>query len=146
MWASHCGGFSCCRARALGHTGSVVVACGLYSCSMRALECRPSSCGPWAYLLRGMWDLPRPGLEPVSPALEGRFLTTAPPGKSLMGTSKDTNLRDLCYLPVRKFALCPRALALWHPGGQVKNRESRDRVLGEVNSSSKNCGNNNLFI
>ena len=28
-----------------------------------------------------MWDLPRPGLEPVSPALSGRFSTTAPPGK-----------------------------------------------------------------
>ena len=30
-----------------------------------------------------MWDLPEPGLEPVSPALAGRFLTTAPPGKPL---------------------------------------------------------------
>ena len=29
----------------------------------------------------GMWDLPRPGLEPVSPALAGRLSTTAPPGK-----------------------------------------------------------------
>ena len=29
-----------------------------------------------------MWDLPGPGLEPVSPALAGQFLTTAPPGKS----------------------------------------------------------------
>ena len=28
-----------------------------------------------------MWDLPRLGLEPVSPALAGGFLTTAPPGK-----------------------------------------------------------------
>ena len=28
-----------------------------------------------------MWDLPRPGLEPVSPALAGRLSTTAPPGK-----------------------------------------------------------------
>ena len=28
-----------------------------------------------------MWNLPRPGLEPVSPALAGRFSTTAPPGK-----------------------------------------------------------------
>ena len=28
-----------------------------------------------------MWDLPRPGLEPMSPALAGRFLTTVPPGK-----------------------------------------------------------------
>ena len=30
-----------------------------------------------------MWDHPRPGIEPVSPALAGRFLTTGPPGKSL---------------------------------------------------------------
>ena len=29
-----------------------------------------------------MWDLPRPGLEPVSPALAGSFSTTAPPGKN----------------------------------------------------------------
>ena len=42
---------------------------------------RLSSCGARAYLLCGMWDLPRPGLEPVSPALAGRFLTTVPPGK-----------------------------------------------------------------
>ena len=28
-----------------------------------------------------MWDLPGPGLKPVSPALAGGFLTTAPPGK-----------------------------------------------------------------
>ena len=28
-----------------------------------------------------MWDLPRPGLKPVSPALAGRFSTTVPPGK-----------------------------------------------------------------
>ena len=42
---------------------------------------RLSSCGSQAQWLRGMWDLPRPGLEPVSPALAGRFSTTAPPGK-----------------------------------------------------------------
>ena len=42
---------------------------------------RLSSCGSRAELLRGMWDLPRPGLEPMSPALAGRFSTTAPPGK-----------------------------------------------------------------
>ena len=44
---------------------------------------RLSSCGSRAQLLRGMWDLPRPGLEPVSPALAGRFSSTAPPGKPL---------------------------------------------------------------
>ena len=30
-----------------------------------------------------MLDLLRPGLEPMSPALAGGFLTTVPPGKSL---------------------------------------------------------------
>ena len=30
-----------------------------------------------------MWDLPGPGIEPISPALAGRFLTTGPPGKPL---------------------------------------------------------------
>ena len=50
--------------------GSVVVAHGL------------SSCGARAQLLRSMWDLPRPGLEHVSPALAGGFLTTVPLGKS----------------------------------------------------------------
>ena len=42
---------------------------------------RLSSCGSRAQLLRSVWDLPRPGLEPVSPASAGRFSTTAPPGK-----------------------------------------------------------------
>ena len=42
---------------------------------------RLSNCGSRAWLLRGMWDPPRPGLEPVSPALAGRFSITAPPGK-----------------------------------------------------------------
>ena len=47
----------------------------------RLQTCRLSSCGSQAQLLRGMWDLPRPGLEPVCPELAGRFSTTAPPGK-----------------------------------------------------------------
>ena len=44
-----------------------------------------SNCGSRAQLLRVMWDPPRPGLEPVSPALAGRFSTTAPPGKPPLG-------------------------------------------------------------
>ena len=42
---------------------------------------RLSNCGSRAQSLRGMWDPPRPGLEPVAPALAGRLSTTAPPGK-----------------------------------------------------------------
>ena len=44
-WASHCSGFCCCRARALGAWASVVAACGISSCGSRALERRLSSCG-----------------------------------------------------------------------------------------------------
>ena len=84
-WASHCGGFSCCGAWALGTWASIVVAHGLSSCGSQALEHRLSSCGAWAYLLCGTWDLPGPGLEPVSPALAGGFSTTMPPGKSPAG-------------------------------------------------------------
>ena len=47
----------------------------------RLQTCRLSNCGSRDQSLRGMWDLPRPGLKPVSPALAGRFSTTAPPGK-----------------------------------------------------------------
>ena len=36
--ASHCGGFSCCRAQALGTRASVVVACVLSSCGSRAQQ------------------------------------------------------------------------------------------------------------
>ena len=89
--ASHCGGFSCCGAQALGARASVVVACRLSRCGSRALESRLSSCGARALerrlgscgaralLLCAMWDLPGPGLEPLSPALAGGFLTTTPP-------------------------------------------------------------------
>ena len=62
VWASHCSGFSCCRARA--------AALRVSSCSMQAL------------LLHCMWDLPGAGIRSVSPTLAGGFLTTGPPGKS----------------------------------------------------------------
>ena len=41
-----------------------------------------SSCSSRALLLQGMWALPRPRMEPMSPALARGFLTTAAPGKS----------------------------------------------------------------
>ena len=63
VWASPRGGGSRCRAQALGHTGS-------------------SSCSTWTQLLPGIWNLPEPEIELLSPALAGGFLTTVPPGKS----------------------------------------------------------------
>ena len=75
-----CAGFSLQWLLLLWSTGSRRV--GFSSCGSWALEHRLSSCEAWALLLRGMWDLPGPGLEPVSPALAGGFLSTAPPRKS----------------------------------------------------------------
>ena len=69
--ASHRGGFSPYGAQALGSRALVVAAPGL------------SSCGTWASLLSGMWDLSEPEIETVPPALAGRFLPTVPPGNSL---------------------------------------------------------------
>ena len=54
---------------------------GLRSFSSKALEHRLNSWGPRAQLLCGMCHLPRPGIEPMSPALAGGFFTTEPPGK-----------------------------------------------------------------
>ena len=73
--ASHCGGFSCGAQAPVVHR--------LSSCSPHALECGHSSCGAWAWLPCSMWDLPGQGIEPVSPALAVRFLTTGSSGKSL---------------------------------------------------------------
>ena len=56
---------------------------GSFVAEYRLQTHRLSNCGSRAQLLRGMWDLPRPGLKPVSPALAGRLSTTAPPGKPL---------------------------------------------------------------
>ena len=86
LFSLRCTGFSLqwlllLQAWAVGMRASVVVARGLSSCGSWALECRLSSCGAWAYLLPGTWDLPGPGLEPMSPALAGGFLITVPPGK-----------------------------------------------------------------
>ena len=57
---------------------------------------RLSNCGSWAQLLHGMWDPPRPGLEPVSPALAGRFSTTAPPGKPALPILSVTGIFNFC--------------------------------------------------
>ena len=39
----------------------------------------------WSWLLfPPLRDLPNPGIEPASPALAGRFVTTVPPGKAQM--------------------------------------------------------------
>ena len=75
--------FSSCSKRGLlfiAMCGPLTIAASLVA-EHRLQTRRLSSCGARAQLLCGMWDPPRPGLEPVSPALAGRFSTTVPPGK-----------------------------------------------------------------
>ena len=55
---------------------------GFGSCGSWGLEHRLRICGTRDYLLRGMWDLPGPGAEPVSPALVAGFCASEPPGMS----------------------------------------------------------------
>ena len=71
---------SSCGAWTPERVGSVV-------CSMQALSLRRESS---VVVARGLSCpkacgilVPRPGIEPASPALEGGFFTTGPPGKSL---------------------------------------------------------------
>ena len=62
----------------------LVAALKLVSAAAQAPEHWLSSWGTRALWPRGMWGLPRPGIEPTSPARAGGFLTPGPPGKSLM--------------------------------------------------------------
>ena len=67
--------------RAFSRAAQVLGHLGFSGCSSWSREHELSSCGTQSWLLRGMRDLPRSGVEPLSPALAGGFLTTEPPGK-----------------------------------------------------------------
>ena len=77
--------------------GHSVAVCGLLiaessRCGARALGAGPSvavgpelsSCGARAWLLHSMWNLPRPGIEPVSLALAGRVGSTVLQGSPIL--------------------------------------------------------------
>ena len=40
------------------------------------------SCGTWAQLPQGTWDLLKPGIDLLSPALQGGFSSTGPPSEA----------------------------------------------------------------
>ena len=88
-WASHCGGFSYCVAQALGFQASVAAAHWFSSFSAQV------------QLLRGTWDPPRSGIEPVSLALAGGPSTTGPSGKS-------------CYVALDLYILSTLLIEKWN--------------------------------
>ena len=86
-----------------------------------------------AQLLRGMWDLPRPGHEPVSPALAGGFLTTAPPGKPHTSLLKALSASFLASLqPILNTAARMTLSLQWLP----VSLQVRPKALGTLAFSS----------
>ena len=84
--ASHCDGFSCCRTLALGHVG-------FSCCGSWTLEHRLNSCGARAWWLCGLSEFPGSGIDPMSPALAGKFFNMEPPDKlQIMLLYTDTEL------------------------------------------------------
>ena len=95
-------GLCCCAGFSLvavsgGH--SLAAVCRLLTVASFLLQSRGSrakglsSHGVRAWLLQGVWHLPRPGIEPMSPALVGRLLTTEPPGTSYSSNIRQTEIR-----------------------------------------------------
>ena len=113
-----CAGFSLRWLLSFRSTGSRRV--GFSSCGSWALERRLSSCGAQAQLLRSMWDLRGPGLEPVSPALADGFLTTAPPAMSLHHfkylhkSSAQFWMPGICLLATKYICKTLSHTYLWH--------------------------------
>ena len=133
----------CCRAQDQGAWASVVAACRLSNCGSRALELRLSSCGVQASLLHGMWDLPGPGPEPVSPALAGGFSTTAPPGKpwvqALLGHQQHKErLRNHILISCWMIGAITVLNQKWKPT-QTKTSSFRMQISQKTNEIWKRC-------
>ena len=63
-----------------------------------------------------MWHLPGPRIEPVSPALAGRFPTTEPPGKPWeLFSSKKATLDCINSAPTKSAPVHPSKDGLTHP-------------------------------
>ena len=66
---------------ALGHAGFSSWGIEAQQLWFPGSRAQAQCCGTRASLLHSMWDLPRSGMELVSPALTGGLFTTGPPGK-----------------------------------------------------------------
>ena len=125
--ASHCGGFFYWGARALGCTD-------FSSCGPQALEHRLNICSPLSWLLCSMWHLTGSEVEPVSPALPGRFFTIETlrkPHFVIFSKPRSQSDSSLCLV---LGALCPTHKCHCALGGQderergvVKNHPSPSR-------------------
>ena len=100
--------FSSCGERGplfIAVRGPLTIAASLVA-EHRLQTLRLSNCGSRAQLLCSMWDLPRPGLEPVFPALAGGFSTTAPPGKPSRSIFEAVIRVLVCLYYYKNFTYC----------------------------------------
>ena len=80
---------SSCGARAPGRVGSVIH--GMWAVLLRRASSVVAAHGLSCPVACGL-PVPQLGMEPTSPALEGRFLTTGLPGKSHKSILKQENV------------------------------------------------------
>ena len=104
---------------------------------------RLSSCGTQAQLLRSMWDLPRPEVKPMSPALAGGFLTTAPPGKSpgLVQLYLQSGIQDLPALG-NKLDFSREGVKHLLETHAGNGHSDNDKNFREMNLNYMKCGQN----
>ena len=98
QWCGCCQGLSPLNVHTLvlaSHTNQVDMCACMLSCSVCPTLCDPIDCSPPDFSVHRIFqagvldqvpfpspgDLPDPGIEPVSPALEADALTSEPPGK-----------------------------------------------------------------
>ena len=105
-----------------------------------------SSGGDWTYLLRHMWNLPGPGIEPLSPALVCGFLSTVPPGKSLIWLPESSYFRTSCTLLVPSLCVCVCACACRHSVVSDSAIPWTIRLLCPWNFPGKNTGVGRRFL
>ena len=117
------------------------------ACGLQQLAHSLSRCDTQAYLFLGMGVLPGPGIEPLSSALAGGFLTTEPPGSPLSYSStflfhcleisgKQTNLHfNQCAVHFKELATQIHLPSDWQLGGsshsvtKLRSQSRQETVL-----------------
>ena len=116
--------------------------CRLLQMKSPALESRLQGCGAQAQWLHGVWDLPRPRIEPASPAQAGGFFFTPEPREkpsfqllivqTVHVLTAGGNLKDLRLLI--RFLLSCR-------DGGVDQQPARPTATAGSSSLCRNTGN-----
>ena len=79
-----------------------------------------------------MWDLPGPGLDPVSPALAGGFSTTAPPGEPRLGFFLNARCASAQFVASLIMELGPVNISPWPAGMTLSfSAEGEGRTVEE---------------